>query len=274
MIGGSIGMLAGIASPTLLEIAAGAGFGTIVLDGEHGFPLGDELVTARRACHAGGARCLLRVGLNQLHHVATACDGGLDGIVVSNASDFDELEDVARLMLPTPLGRRSINPFTEATRRTGDVGSFMESAEALDLWAMAETTGIVDSLTASSGELPPVCRHLLSTVVIGPYDLSAAFGEVCSPSNAALTTIMRRIEAGAREAGLTVALFARDCDLLEGWLAAGLRPEVALVGYDRDIWSTSCSARLETSRRLLSAASPAESARSSLSPPNIEETGA
>jgi 2-keto-3-deoxy-L-rhamnonate aldolase RhmA len=137
---------------------------------------------------------------------------------------------------------------------------------------MVETKGMVDSLGASLGVLPPICRQLLSTVVIGPYDLSAAFGEVCSPSNSALITIMRRIEASAREAGLAVAIFARNCQLLEEWLAAGLRPELALVGYDRDIWSKSCSDLVATSRTLLGATSR-ENASSNLSPSKMESEG-
>ena len=67
---------------------------------------------------------------------------------------------------------------------------------------------------------------------------------------------MRQIEVYARRAELIVALFARDSEVLGRWLEAGLRPDVALVGYDRDLWSTSCSASVNSSRRLLRAATP------------------
>ena len=180
--GFEVGLLAGMASPALLDIAGRAGFRSIVLDGEHGYPMESDLASVRRACHGSGSRCLLRVSLNQIHQVSTACDTGIDGIVVSNAASFAELEQVARFMLPPPLGKRSVNPFTEATPKSGDVGSFIEACEKLDLWAMIETTEMVAALAkASSGAMPPLCKTLLTTIVIGPYDLSAAFGEVCSP---------------------------------------------------------------------------------------------
>jgi len=59
---------------------------SVVLDCEHGFPLGIEVQRVAAAAQAAGGKCLVRVTRGQLHHLGPLLDLGVDGLVLSGVS--------------------------------------------------------------------------------------------------------------------------------------------------------------------------------------------
>jgi 2-keto-3-deoxy-L-rhamnonate aldolase RhmA len=253
-------LLAGIGSSDALKLAVHAGMSTVILDCEHGFPFGDAITDALAAIESAGGTCFVRIAPEQRFMLGAIADSGIHGVVLSGLGEIGEMEDACARLLPPPEGRRSVNPFTRAAPRMGDVALFRGQALGLQVWAMAETVGFLDALTAIElTELPPATRHLWRGVLIGPYDLAAALGEECSPSNPKLTSRMLAVSAAAARLSLRCGLFARNAQVLGDWLVHGIKLDSIIVGYDRDIWAQGCEQRVETVHEAFAAASTAAS---------------
>jgi 2-keto-3-deoxy-L-rhamnonate aldolase RhmA len=236
-------LMMGIPSPDLAAIAIEAGVGTIIVDAEHGFPLGSGLRQLVLACRAARGRCLVRVAPTQRHHLGVLADLGVDGVVLSLVRSQDELAAATASVRFPPSGGRSINPFVPASTTPGDVDGLRAAAEKFELWLMAETHELLEELRDAdrSAEVGS-----WSGAIIGPYDLAAALecpmDPECDPLRRAVADYASWMDGHM----IAWSLFVRDLPTLERWVSVGIDPPAVVIGYDRDMWAHACATRVNT----------------------------
>jgi 4-hydroxy-2-oxoheptanedioate aldolase len=241
-------MFISITSPEMISLAIRAGYDGIVLDLEHGFPVGGEVRATASACHAQGGKCVVRLAPSQASHVAAMVDQGVDGVLLSNASSLQEITALSRLVTFPPNGERSLNPFVPAAGLPGDTSALLNTHA--DLWAMAETPGLLHALQSETAG--DEIRGRLGALVVGPYDLAARLGgKGHGPENNDLRRWVAAFAVQAKRLGLRLGLFVRDAATLDVWLAAGFEPSFVIGGYDSDVWFTSCVERTQAIHQVL-----------------------
>jgi 4-hydroxy-2-oxoheptanedioate aldolase len=237
-------LLMSIASPELAGLAVRAGYDGIVLDVEHGFPVGRDMQTVQMAVHAAGGRCLARVSPSQLSDIAAWADQGLDGVLLSNAESIADIDAVSRLMSFPPSGARSVNPFVAAAGNPGDADNLFDSSP--EIWVMGETLELLDALEKAGNEWSRLSR--LTGIIAGPYDLAARLGGSGGhgPDHVELRECIQRFAAQAARSNLEFGLFVRTPLTLDEWKVVGIDPDVVIAGYDSDIWFTRCRELLQS----------------------------
>src|SRR5438309_11844287 len=107
-----------IPSPDLAELAVRAGMHDVVLDCEHGFPVG-QARSLLMGCRAAGGRCLVRIPITSTSKLASLADLGLDGVVLSAVRSVAEVQASSQFASFPTAGVRSINPFVPAAGAPG-----------------------------------------------------------------------------------------------------------------------------------------------------------
>jgi 2-keto-3-deoxy-L-rhamnonate aldolase RhmA len=240
-------LLMGMASPDLAELAFRAGVQSVILDGEHGFPLGPEVRTMVLAARANGGSCIVRLPPSEVDQVGVLGDLGVDAILLSGVRSVEEVTRAATKAAFPAAGVRSLNPFVPAAGVPGDVAGLRDSAKALGIWAMAETAAFLDDLerrAPGAGRQDDRSAAWIG-VIIGPYDLSADLGCQPDPQDDDLRQAVLRFVGKAEAAGLEWGLFVRDAAALRQWHRAGVHPRTVVLGYDRDLWFQALLARVD-----------------------------
>jgi 4-hydroxy-2-oxoheptanedioate aldolase len=239
----------GIPSPDLAELALRAGFTSVIVDGEHGFPMDRTLRDFVGPTRASGGSCLVRFTSDESRRAGFLADVGLDGFVLSGPRTPDDVHDVVRRIRFAPIGERSVNPFVPAAGEPGDIPSLRDSAANLQIWAMAENRSFLESMEATI-EQDPASLGTWTGIIIGPYDLSADLGCAPDPSDPLLQETVRRFVALAEKAQIKWSIFTRNDDHLTRWREHGVDPKYVLFGYDRDIWFVECLRRVSLFRAM------------------------
>ena len=250
-----LAILVSMTSPDAARLAVRAGIDTIILDGEHGHPLGSEVAAMAAAIHEAGGRCLVRLAGNQTHHIGPLLDNGLDGFVLSGVEDLGQMRRAAMAAWYPPRGNRSVNPFVPAAGNPGDEAALVAGADRLELWAMAETGSFLEGLRSGLNDIAkePWLANWTG-LIVGPYDLAASMGYEASPDDARLAAAVRDYVDIATRAGLTAGLFSRSPEVLRRWRDCGVAVDFMIVGYDRDIWYQELRTRVEAVADVVSGA--------------------
>lgn len=247
------GLLLGVPSADLAMLATLAGFDSVILDGEHGFPLDSTVRSMIFAVKSAGGQCIARIAKGDVRLVGRLADVGLDGILLAGPEHLDEMTALAGLASFPGQGTRSVNPFVPAAGNPGDISHLHDSANSFELWAMGEIPSFLaelDERSASGGSVSG-----WTGIIIGPYDLAASLGCDPDPADPVLLDAVLRSSQAARRLGLRCGLFARDGNTLRRWRALGTEPDLAVMGYDRDVWFQECRRRVGDARGPLSGAS-------------------
>ncbi len=233
----------GMPEPALAGLATGAGIDLVILDAEHGFPTGFDARAFVNATHAEGGRCVFRIAQSQLAEVGPVLDRGMDGLVISGITGLDQMGRVGEAVWYPPRGRRSVNPFVGAAPVPGDEAGLRAVADGLELWAMGETEGLL--ALARSGERAAEAMSGWTGILVGPYDLAASLGLRADPSDPVLVRAVADIVSFARSNRVLTGIFCRDVSAMQAWWDAGIRADLVVVGYDRDIWFAQVKARVQ-----------------------------
>ena len=167
----SVGMLIGIPTPTIVDMAGSAGLDWVILDTEHASYGLDVLEEMARAATARGMSTIVRVYGPDLPLITKVLDIGVDGVLLARCSTVQQATDLVSFCKLPPLGERGPEPATRAAdygmmtmadyeeRVNGAVvGIMIETKEGLDN---------IDDLMQVEG---------LDAVFTGPSDLSWSLG--------------------------------------------------------------------------------------------------
>ena len=232
-----------MAEASLAGLAARAGIQLVILDAEHGFPIGVDARPFVNATRAEGGKCVLRLAKTQLAEIGPALDRGLDGLVISGVTGLEDMDRVAEAVWYPPRGGRSINPFVGAAPTPGDEAGLRSGSLGLELWAMGETEELV--ALARSGNRPTEAMGGWTGILVGPYDLAASLGLSGGPGDPALVRAVADLVSFAQANQMLSGIFCRDVAAMKAWWAAGIRTDMVVLGYDRDIWFAQVNERVQ-----------------------------
>jgi len=99
----------------LIEIAAIAGFKSVILDMEHGSYDWSSLVNAVAIGKSKGMQVLIRPASKDPREILSCLETGADGLMIPHISTIEEVLAIKNASFYPPLGKRGASGFTRAT---------------------------------------------------------------------------------------------------------------------------------------------------------------
>lgn len=214
------GIFNGIASPTIVEMCAWAGFDFIVIDNEHGSAGLETTEHMLRAARASGLPALVRC---LEHDIARTLDCGAGGLQIPMVQSAEQAADlVQRVKYPlargaSGIGGRRGSAFSTRAAGYGAFGGPAHTArsnEGIALVVMVETAQAVEQAGAIAA-VPGV-----DAVFVGPNDLAHDLGcenRFHEPEvQAAIERVLRAVAAAGKCPGV-LALTPEDEARYAAW---------------------------------------------------------
>ncbi len=214
------------------EVAAGAGFDYLVVDGQHGLFGYDGMRRMIAASEPGDAAILVRVPPGDAYAVGRALDAGADGLIVPLVNDADDVRAAVAAAAYGPHGTRSFGPMRALVRE--GTACFGSSRGAAVILPQVETVAALDNLDAI------VSVPGIDGVYVGPMDLAIAMGldPAMDCDAPVFVEALDRIVSACRQAGIAPAIHA-DASLAakrfdQGFTAVTVATDIAVVkaGFD------------------------------------------
>jgi len=194
-----VGLWCSLASPVATEIAAGAGFDWIVIDGEHGPNDIATLLPQLQAMQGGTAEPVFRIPSNEPVIIKRALDVGARSILVPWVQNAEEARRAVAATRYPPLGIRGV----ARSIRANDYGRTQDYHRDAHL----DTCVLVQLETRTAlAEIEAVAAvDGVDGIFIGPSDVAASLGHLGDPRHpdvqAAIKDAARRIRAAGKSAG-------------------------------------------------------------------------
>ncbi|MBM3558484.1 MAG: aldolase [Alphaproteobacteria bacterium] len=213
-----------IPSPVIVELAALAGFDSIIVDLEHGpFEIADT-VPMILAARARGIQPIVRVRANQAFAIGSALDVGAAGVIVPQVDSVEGARAAVSAARFAPVGSRGVNPWVRAFDYTGDAAAFARVNEETAIILLIEGKAGIDAVPGILDAPGVDCLFL------GPVDMAQSLGVGGQPEHPAVVAEIERIVTECRRRGVATAVFATNGDVASRWLDRG----VALVAVAED----------------------------------------
>lgn len=199
--------------PLAAEVASGAGYDFVCLDGQHGLHDEASIVAQLTAITNGGvALPIVRVPWNEPGFIGRVLDAGALGVIVPMVNTVDQAEAVVRACRYAPLGARSYGPLVASTRYGAEyTARANESIAVIPMIETIEAIGNVEQSASTPG---------VDALYIGPADLSLTLG---------LPPAMDQDDARFNDALAKVVSACNDAGII-----AGIHSEPSLVAKRRD----------------------------------------
>lgn len=205
--------------PQLTEIMAGAGFDYLWIDTEHAPIEKTVLINHLIAARAGGIPAFVRIPWNDAVMAKPVLDMGADGIIFPMIKSREEAEYAVKSCLYPPEGIRGYGP-----RRSTQFGKipameYIESGhQSIVKLIQIETREAVEQIDAIANT-PGV-----GVIVIGPMDLSGAYGKLAQVNDPEMLAIYRYVAERGRKAGkpVLVSTGGYTCENIKLWTDMGV----------------------------------------------------
>jgi len=200
--GVAIGITVNFLHPGLAEYLGMLGYDCVVVDGEHGAVVDDQLEDLARVADLTGAAVLLRLPLNPAL-VQRYLGMGISGIQVPQIQSAEEVRSLVAAAKFPPLGHRGLGNMRAGSYglAEGGIKSVMEEAnrEMLLMIQIEDRRGIA--------RLPEILRiPEIDVVLVGHTDLSSDLGHPGEVNHAevvqAVDDIIRQVNEAGKAAGL------------------------------------------------------------------------
>lgn len=222
-----LGTFVKVSDPSLVEVAAFAGFDFVILDMEHGPNTVETLQNHIRAAQAKGIVPVIRVpGLND-NEISKALDIGAVYVQVPQITNRVEAEKVVRAAKFYPRGERGVCRFVKAANY-----SSMPKADYFEC-ANSDTGTIIqlEGKKALENFDDIVEVEGIDVIFLGPYDLSQSLGFPGQIDHPEVVTFMKKIVMKAMEKGKIVGTFVETVNSAKIWIDLGVR----YISYSVDV---------------------------------------
>lgn len=236
----ALGTFITFTDPTLVELAALAGFDFVVIECEHGATGLETLRNHLRAARARNIGAIVRVPAGDTGFVQRVLDIGADGVLLPHVSDVAAARRAVSAVRYPPAGHRGMYP--QAAAADFGVHGFSSVRELMDdlnqstvLAIMIEDRSAVEQI-GGIVEVPGV-----DVVVVGPSDLSASLGVAGLPNNQELSRAINLVFDACRAAAVRFGMpvehgaFRKTANELRdsgAWfLASGSDATLVLAGW-------------------------------------------
>jgi 4-hydroxy-2-oxoheptanedioate aldolase len=236
-----IGCWLALANAYTAEIAGGAGFDWLLLDGEHA-PNDIPLLTAQlQALAASPSHPIIRVPIGTSWMIKQVLDLGAQTILVPMVETGQQAQELARAMLYPPQGMRGVGAALARASKFNAIPDYLQTANSqvcllLQIESRAGLAALEDIANTDG----------VDGVFIGPADLAADMGFLGKPSapevQSAVEDAIKRIIACGKAAGILTS----DLKLAKRYLYLGAT--FVAVGNDVNLFSNAMK-NLATSMR-------------------------
>ncbi len=196
----SYGIWNGINDSYAAEIAAGAGFDWVLIDGEHGtFNLQDIIVQAQ-AMSAYPVSIVVRPPSGDEVFIKRLLDGGIQSLLIPMVESKEQAEKLVQAMRYPPAGIRGVGTALARAAQWNRVNNYFQNADGeMCLIVQVESQKGYEALD----EILEV--EGVDGVFLGPADLAASMGYLGQPSHeevvAKVKDALKRIRAAGKSAG-------------------------------------------------------------------------
>ena len=205
-----------ICAPEVVELAALAGFGSVIIDLEHGpFELPDT-VPLILAARARGIHPIVRVRSNQPSAIGAALDAGAAGVLVPQVESVAAARSAVAAAHFAPDGSRGVNPWVRAFDYDAGMEDYARANDETAIMLLIEGPSGIAALS----EILEIPR--LDCVFVGPVDLSHALGFPGEPEHPVVVAEIERIVAAAQARGVAVGVFAAGAEAARRWIDRGV----------------------------------------------------
>lgn len=234
-----IGLWLGLASGYTAEIAAGAGFDWLVIDGEHGPNTLPSIIAQLQAIAPSQSRPVVRAPIGETWVLKQLLDIGAQTLLVPMVETADQALALVRAVRYPPAGVRGVGAALARASAFSRVTDYLETADAeICLLVQIESRrglGAIEEIAAVEG---------VDGIFIGPSDLAADMGHLGRPGapevREAVEDGIRRIIAAGRPAGILTG----DAALARDYLALGA--SFVAVGTDVSVFAGALGALAKT----------------------------
>jgi 4-hydroxy-2-oxoheptanedioate aldolase len=222
-----VGLWCSLASPVATEVAAGAGFDWIVIDGEHGPNDITTLLPQLQAMSRGTAEPVFRVPWNDFVIIKRALDVGARSLLIPFVQNAEEARRAVAATRYPPLGIRGV----ARAIRANDYGRIQDYHRNAHL----DTCVIVQLETgAALNEIEAVAAvEGVDGIFIGPSDVAASLGHLGDPKDPAVQAAIKDAATRIRAAGKAAGFLTGNADEAEAMFELGFN--FTAVGNDVSI---------------------------------------
>ena len=222
-----VGLWCSLASPVATEVAAGAGFDWIVIDGEHGPNDITTLLPQLQAMSRGTAEPVFRVPWNDFVIIKRALDVGARSLLIPFVQNAEEARRAVAATRYPPLGIRGV----ARAIRANDYGRIQDYHRNAHL----DTCVLVQLETgAALSEIEAVAAvEGVDGIFIGPSDVAASLGHLGDPKDPAVQAAIKDAATRIRAAGKSAGFLTGNADEVEAIFELGFN--FTAVGNDVSI---------------------------------------
>ncbi|MEM9406304.1 MAG: aldolase/citrate lyase family protein [Acidobacteriota bacterium] len=225
----ALGLWAQAGSPALTEAATTLDLDWLLLDFEHGFGSAHEALSLVQAGHGNrgpddGPTLLARIPSAEPVAIKKLLDLGVEGILAPQIRTAKEAADIVAACNYPPKGKRGIGPSRATGYFSDSADYFARCNDEILVGVQIETREAIDDLDAIAAV------EGLDLLLVGPADLSAAFGHFLDPRNEEVEALVDRVVAVCREHGKAAGYFCTSGKEAAERLAQGF--QVANVTTD------------------------------------------
>ena len=231
----SCGPFLKIMDPAVVEVAALAGFGHVIIDLEHGPGTIESAQDLVRAAEARGIAPLIRVGTNSESAVLRALDIGAEGVHVPHVSSVEDATRALGSCYYHPAGHRGVCRFVRAAGYSSqDKQEYFAAANARTVPVLhIEGTAGIESLP----DILELNGH--GVLFLGPYDLSQSCGVPGQVHHPDVVARMRKAVQLGREQEVAVGTFVDTVEDARVWVELGV--QYICLSVDVGIFYDACA---------------------------------
>lgn len=210
------GLWLGLPDTTAAEIAAGAGFDWLLIDGEHApFDL-RGILAHLQAIAAYDVAPIVRPVNGEPALLKQLLDIGVQSLLVPMVEDAKQAENLVRAVRYPPAGIRGVGTSLARAARWGQISNYLQQAdEEIFLIVQVETKHAlhnIDEIAKVDG---------IDAVFIGPSDLSASLGHAGNPAHPHVVELICTALTKIRSAGKHAGLLCLDSRLVQKYIDCG-----------------------------------------------------
>jgi len=201
-----VGVFVPMPSPEVVEILALAGFGYIMLDGEHGRVSPENAYPLILAAEACGVPTVARVGQNDRQVILKYLDLGIGGVMIPQTNTLATAQAALDAMRYHPRGVRGL-----AGGRHFDYGLGSPPAKLVPQLNDRVLAIVQFEHIAALTELDAILAlPELDVLFVGPNDLAQSMGFPGQPDHPEVDAVIQQVVAAGRNAGVAMGTVAAD----------------------------------------------------------------
>lgn len=230
-----IGLWLDMAEPLSAEIAGGAGFDWLVIDGEHGPNDLRSIVAQLQALAGSDAEPVVRAPIGETWIIKQLLDAGARSLLIPMVDSAEQARALVKAVRYPPRGVRGVGAAVARASAFGAIADYTETAEAeICLLVQAESKAAIadlDNIAAVDG---------IDGVFIGPADLAADLGYIGRMDAPEVQTVIESAIATIIKAGKAAGILTFDETLNRRYLELGA--SFVAVGADVILFSNALRA--------------------------------